>query len=179
MTDATNQGSGPPDPNTGPPASGAKADAAKQAMNVWTVLAVGLVMAALVAIVWIVSARFNKNDSATAVLGVIVPVFATVGAAVVGIPIAYKQGTSAGQQQGQAQGAQTAKAELLPKAADLQRNVDALTTQLRTAGHSPSGAQVLHLTGGLEGTGEPIELPTQVLDDLQVQARTLLHGITD
>ncbi|MDT0271149.1 hypothetical protein RM844_33250, partial [Streptomyces sp. DSM 44915] len=55
-------------------------------------------MAALVVIIWKILDA-STPDSAVAVLGVVIPMFATVGAAVFGIPIAYQRGTTVGAQQ--------------------------------------------------------------------------------
>lgn len=59
----------------------------------WAHVAVVLiVMAALVAIVWLALGETDNAGEAAAVLGTVVPGLAAVGAAVFGIPIAYQSG---------------------------------------------------------------------------------------
>lgn len=70
----------------------------------WHVVALALVLAALVGIVAIVAGRWTDAQDAAAVLGVIVPVFASIGAAVFGIQVAYERGKSAGTTEGKDEG---------------------------------------------------------------------------
>lgn len=81
----------PPGPPSPPAVS-------SRSLNVWTFLTIAVVMAALVVIIWKILDA-STPDSAVAVLGVVIPVFATVGAAVFGIPIAYQRGATVGAQQ--------------------------------------------------------------------------------
>lgn len=60
-----------------------------------------VVLLTLTYIVRIVLNTYSSATDAAAVLGVIVPVFATVGAAVFGIQVAYGKGEQAGQKKGE------------------------------------------------------------------------------
>jgi len=125
-----------------------------RSLNLWAFLSVFAVMAALVAVVVAVVDASKKGDAA-ATLGVIIPVFASIAAAMFGIPLAYKSGTDAGTQQanstkekevaaaaekgaklGQSVTAQTLK----PVIKDVVDGVQAVTATVHEASSSPQGS---------------------------------------
>lgn len=151
-SDATqpSPGSAETPPATTPPPTPA---ASSRPLNLWTFLSIAIVMVALAAIIWKVLDASNP-DSSVAVLGVIIPVFATIGAAVFGIPIAYQRGAdqgtqtaTAGKQQAIAEasdkakkdGQRTAKSQMQPVVSELVAGVNDLVGRVRAASTSPPG----------------------------------------
>lgn len=134
-------------------------------INGFAVLAIFVVMAALVTIVWKVVDAYSAGSDAVSVLGIVIPMFATVGAAVFGIPIAYSRGADAGQQQANAQVPQKIDAatqqtktqlrqQIEPNLQELQAKVDELLSSVRTQTSNPPGTDV-----------HTIELPANILRD--------------
>jgi len=139
-------------PNLAPDPAPAKASA----LTFFGVLAIAIVMGTMLLIVWKVVDGYTKASDAASVLGVIIPVFATIGAAVFGIPIAYSRGTDAGQQQANAQlpqkleqAKQTAKSEvkatLQPSLDALHSQVTDLIGQIRTQTDNPPGGDAFQI----------------------------------
>jgi hypothetical protein len=119
-------------------------------LNFSAVIAIGVVMAALVAIVFQVIDRYPMGSDAGTVLGVIVPVFATVGAAVFGIPIAYQRGADTAEQKAAAaeqpklaaaakDGESSAKQKLAPAVHAVEEAIDRVLNQVRTQTTSRPG----------------------------------------
>jgi hypothetical protein len=70
-----------------------------------------VVVVGIIVVVLIVMPEFDsERDTVTGVLGVVIPAFATIGAAVVGITVGYSTGQSSGKEAGKAEG----KAEVRP-----------------------------------------------------------------
>jgi hypothetical protein len=93
------------------------------ALTPWHVLATAVVVLGLVVLIWLVLANTESAQDATTVLAVIVPAFASIGAAVFGVQVAYsrgqeigeKQGNVTGEKRGNRQGKRQLAADLLPK----------------------------------------------------------------
>jgi hypothetical protein len=159
----------PTQPNTSPPekapvgATPPAPAASSRPLNLWTFLSIAIVMVALAVIIWKVLDASNP-DSSVAVLGVIIPIFATIGAAVFGIPIAYQRGADQGTQTATAgkqheiadaadkakkDGQRTAKSQMQPVVRELVAGVNDLVGRVRTASTSPPGTDnhVLGLLG--------------------------------
>jgi hypothetical protein len=144
-------------------------------LTVWAVLAIAVIMGALVAIVWKVVDSYDGNNS-VAVLGVIIPMFVTIGAAALGFPVAYQRGAEQGRQaeqaatatkidDAQAAGAQDAKAQLRPLVADAKDAVATLSSTVASAGTSPAGLRGMSFVapdqeGALRETHVPSEMLT-------------------
>lgn len=87
--------------------SGGAADQAASARSVgfWHILGLFLIIAGIVLLVLILKPKWNNDtDTVTGVLAVIIPAFATVGAAIFGATVAYSAGKSTGENAGKAQG---------------------------------------------------------------------------
>lgn len=168
------------------PASGV--DAPLPRLTPWHVL---LSIAVLVTLsgfsAWVV--HYYERDTATnaaTILGIVVPAFATIGAAAFGVTIAYKAGQARGEASGQQQGqvAQTAAVSSVRKQTtdllsthidEAERALDDLHTDLLSRAFSPPG-QSRHLFGlreidvstisreGIELTPEPVEVNLTPLD---------------
>lgn len=147
-------------------------EATGRSVNQWAFAAIAVVMASLVAIVWIVLAR--ANSQAPTILGVVIPVFATIGAAVFGVNVGYQQGASAAEQKAeQRTGEEVARAEaaaavaekskLLPDYTRMEATVGELKKLIETAGQSEAGTSGFHLTAP---SGSTLTVPADLLSDV-------------
>ncbi|HVL97083.1 MAG TPA: hypothetical protein VM266_14590, partial [Solirubrobacteraceae bacterium] len=135
-------------------APGAKAPAPTPAtetktpsLGPWHAATILILALALVAITALVLGNVeNQADSATGVLGVIVPVFASVGAAVFGVSVAYNAGKASGEESGTAKGAAAGEEKAKRDIAGT------LLDDLQTAG---TGFETLRRTLRTVGTSEP------------------------
>lgn len=134
------------DDESGGGGSGKRTDSPKTpTVGPYHVMAVAIISLAVVAVTLVVLGEVeNEADSATGVLGVIVPVFATVGAAVFGVTAAYNVGKTSGEDKGAAQGAAAGEARakrdiaatLLKDLRAADAELETLRRTLRTAGAS-------------------------------------------
>ncbi len=79
----------------------------KAAATVTPIHLIGLVIVVLgiLAVLALVMPKFNaERDTAAGILGIVIPAFATIGAALFGITIAYGEGKATGEQKGKAEG---------------------------------------------------------------------------
>lgn len=68
-------------------------------------IGLGIVVLGILAVLALVMPRFNaERDTAAGILGIVIPAFATIGAALFGITIAYSEGKATGEQKGKAEG---------------------------------------------------------------------------
>jgi hypothetical protein len=173
--------SSPPSPPSAPAVS-------SRSLNIWTFLTIAVVMAALVAIVWKILDA-STPDSAVAVLGVVIPMFATVGAAVFGIPIAYQRGATVGAQQATSTKAQEVaaasdsakketqaemKTKIEPVVENLADAARGLVERVRSGTESPVGSDTYLLTRGRdEPIPEEAVIPSGALTDVEKNAAQL------
>lgn len=171
----------PPSPPSPPAVS-------SRALNVWTFLTIAVVMAALVVIIWKILDA-STPDSAVAVLGVVIPVFATVGAAVFGIPIAYQRGATVGAQQAAstknqevAAASDNAKKEaqaemktrIEPVVTNFADAARSLVERVRNGTESPVGTDTHVLTRGRDDPiPEEAVIPSGALTDVEKNAAQL------
>jgi hypothetical protein len=137
----------------------------------WQLASVLVVIAGLVAIFALALGKYDSNkDTMTGVLGVVVPAFATIGAAVFGVSVGYNAGKSAGEATGKAKGeagkvqaVADAKRSLATEVLGHLRNAQAPVAQLVStvahAGSSDPGVQSFTLGAG-DGS---VEVPTDTL----------------
>jgi len=72
----------------------------------WHLAGLGLLILGIVVVLLIVMPRFDaERDTATGVLGVVIPAFATIGAALFGVSVGYNAGQASGTETGKAAGA--------------------------------------------------------------------------
>jgi len=161
----------------------------RSTLNVWGVLAILIVMAALTTIVWKVVDSYTGSD-AVAVLGIIIPMFATIGAAVFGIPIAYQRGTSEGKAQEAANTAPKVDAarklgneektrQVRPLVESLSSGLDQLEERVRTGTVSPQGARgmfALSMTAPNEAV-ESLLVPDELFANLRTNLGALSHAV--
>lgn len=147
--------------------------------NVWSFLTAAVVLTALVLVVkWVLDDTKEAGDVAT-ILGIVVPAFATIGAAMFGIGIAYNAGAKSGEAAGAAGKDQAVAAarrdlasavtEQLTAAHDAAQNI---TTPITTALPSPAGTARFELAPGEAFTGD-----TLVAFDV-ADLRSLNDGLT-
>jgi hypothetical protein len=124
----------------------------QSALTPWHVLATGVVVVGLVVLVWVVLAQTGSAQEATTVLAVIVPAFASIGAAVFGVQVAYsrgketgeKEGDAAGQKRGRQQGKRELAAEALQRLpADAPVDAQGLRAKGPSGGEPPAAAASL------------------------------------
>lgn len=164
-----------------------------RSINLWAFLSIAVVMAAIVAIVWKVLDA-SDPDSSVAVLGVIIPVFATIGAAVFGIPVAYQRGSEAGAQQATstkqqeiaaasdsaaAHAKDDARKQMEPVVQQLRSSTDALLNRVRASTFSPRGTN-FHLAMAPErfalnpeDLSDDEVIPNSALTDVEKQVAQL------
>lgn len=90
-------------------------------LSPWHVLSIAIVVLGLVALVWLVLMQTPTANDAVNILAVIVPAFASFGAAIFGVQVAYgagkdsgeRVGTESGVKQGRQQGRKELAAALL------------------------------------------------------------------
>lgn len=174
-----------------------KQRAAARVLTFPAVLAIVVVMAALVAIVFKVVDTYARGSDAIGVLGVIIPMFATVGAAVFGIPVAYERGAAKGEETAERRtdlkvkdatkdGEKRAREKLNPTVRALDDAVSRLTERVETGMQSPPGRDdfVVQLDRAIadrlpdDTLEEPIfMLPTQDIRDVRQQISELRASV--
>jgi hypothetical protein len=150
----------------------AKTDGAKEAavtrLTAMHIAGLAVLILGILVVLLIVMPEFNdERDTATGVLGVVIPAFATIGAALFGITVGYNAGQSSGKETGKAEGkaegeagkdeaAAVARGEGRKEVAEqvaehLQRGTGPMTKvveSLTTALHSPAGEDVFVVDSG-------------------------------
>lgn len=151
-----------------------ESSAATSIVSLWQFLSATAVVAGLVAIVWIVVKNVSGDgDSAVGVLGMIVPAFATIGAAVFGITSVYQSAKATGEKVGEAKGEagksdavdnarKRLASELLPDIDAARSRQSRLGTRLRTAGSSEPGRNILNFDQTMV---EPLAIDPDELDE--------------
>jgi hypothetical protein len=139
-------------------ATGGKEDtpATTPTVGPWHVVALGILMGALLIALALVIPKFNSDrDTVTGVLGVVIPAFATIGAAIFGVTVGYTAGKAQGESAGKAQGEVEKKAAVNDALSDLHSNVadaheamDAVLKNLTTNLESPKGQNAFVAPGG-------------------------------
>jgi hypothetical protein len=114
------------------------------------VLLIVVILGALVAItIFVVNHYKNQSTDAATILGIVVPAFATIGAATFGVTVAYSAGNAKGEAKGEVK-AQRAATDAAASTADRFRvfvdpaleAVRDTRSQLATAAYSPPGQNV-------------------------------------
>jgi hypothetical protein len=87
----------------------ARTDGAKEAagtrLTAMHIAGLAVLILGILVVLLIVMPEFNEDrDTATGVLGVVIPAFATIGAALFGITVGYNAGQSSGKETGKAEG---------------------------------------------------------------------------
>ena len=126
----------------------------------WQLASVLVVVAGIVAVFALGLSKFDSDkDTMTGVLGVVVPAFATIGAAVFGVTVGYNAGRSAGEATGKAKGEadkvqavadarKSLATEVLGHLRDAQAPVEELVSTVAQAGSSDAGVQSFRLGSG-------------------------------
>jgi hypothetical protein len=117
----------------------------------------------------VVVRHYPKSTDAATILGIVVPVFATVGAAVFGVTAAYQVGTGKGAETGK----KAAAKDLAPKVKAAQTAVHHLAEQVRRAGESPSSSEMLRLNA-VEVPHQDVGAAEAAMAELQGQVEALL-----
>jgi hypothetical protein len=115
---------------------------------------------------WVVS--HYQTDSATnaaTILGIVIPAFATIGAAAFAVTVAYKSGTEQGKAAGQAQGKSDAAKAVAPHVKQAQEAIAALKHQLEESAFSAPGSRDIVL--GIE----PLDTSNLPGDSVRVAAK--------
>jgi hypothetical protein len=117
-----------------------------------------IILIAVTALVGITVFTVREYDAdptkAATILGIVVPAFATIGAAAFGITVAYNAGQQQGEARGRQRGTQEAEQAVAGRQAELQRvlveevrgaqaTFDELASTLETGGASPPGERAL------------------------------------
>jgi hypothetical protein len=126
--------------------------------GVWDFLGLLLFLAAFVAIVvWVTLHYGTRAKDAASILGVVIPVFTAVGAALVGAAAGFKAGETKGVE-GKAEAASTAKQRLAgqvrPSLAVAEQQLDLIATEIERSFASPAGANYLFAPRGTLGGRE-------------------------
>jgi hypothetical protein len=131
------------------PADGAEeTSATPPGVGPWHVAALGVLMAALLIALALVIPKFNSDrDTVTGILGVVVPAFATIGAALFGVTVGYSAGAAQGETTGKAKGEANKDAAVTQalgavhaNASDAQEAMDAIVKGITTHLNSPAGS---------------------------------------
>lgn len=108
-------------------------------------VAITVVAAAVVAITVFTVQHYGAATDAASVLGIVVPVFATVGAAAFGVQVAYQAGSTTGGNKA----AQITKANmagvLAPQIQDIQTALEPLLRTIEREGTSSQGSSLLQI----------------------------------
>ncbi len=137
----------------------------------WQFASVVVVIGGLVAIVALALAKYDSDkDTVTGVLGVVVPAFASIGAAAFGVTVAYHAGKSSGEVTGKAKGEEgkvqavhdakkTLASEVLTHLRNAQAPVEQLVSSVAHAGSSAAGEESFTLAS----EAGPVEVTTDTL----------------
>lgn len=149
--------------------------------NVWSFLSVSVVVLALVGIVTVIVRQFTSAADASSVLAVVIPAFATIGAAVFGVSVGYSAGQTKGESAGVAKGEEKMKSDLREPVERVKARAEEIRRVLMTSLGSAPGERTLRMpsasaaTGALTGAdeGRPFSLDLDVLDDLHAAVARL------
>jgi hypothetical protein len=150
------------------------------------VVALAVVVLGLVAVTALALHRFNPDhDTATGILAVVVPVFATIGAAVFGVTVAYSAGRTTGEAAGSeakrsaaTQARRDLASEVLERLRPAGESVERILEPLVTLLPSPEGERAHVLPAGAS-LGRPLRIEGHDLEGASrclTGARTLLEG---
>lgn len=168
-------------------------------LDVWDVLLIVAALSALI-ILTLYTARHYAGDAtkAATVLGIVVPAFATIGAAAFGVTVAYSAGQAQGQARGQADkdaAVMTAKAdaaELLSDPLDAaERRFGEISRLVQERAYSPPGSRALLLgvraptkrfdlgeEATVELQPEPLEVEASDLDEIR-ESLARMRGVAN
>jgi hypothetical protein len=150
------------------------------------IVALSVVVVGLIVVTALALGHFNsERDTATGILGIVVPVFATIGAAVFGVTVAYSAGRTTGEaagadakrsavQKGRSELASQVLERLRPAGESVERILEPLTTLLP----SPEGERAHVLPAGA-ALGRPLRIEGEDLEGASrclAGARSLLEG---
>jgi hypothetical protein len=157
------------------------------------VLLVAVILGALVGLtIFVVDHYHAHSTDAATILGIVVPAFATIGAAAFGLTVAYKAGAAKGEASGAAQAKDAAEqavsSTVAPVSYDVDRALEAVRrsrADLETAGYNPPGETGLmfapyRLRERFDEPTEPITVDRQPLHDAEawlMHSRGVLDGI--
>jgi hypothetical protein len=132
------------------------------------VAALAVVIVGLLVALWLVLQNTENASEATNVLGVVIPAFATIGAAVFGITAAYRVGNATGESKGKEDGKEEVKKAIRPLVERLESNAtEQVIVPLRRNLVSESGSDFASFSVGGEG------IPNQAVVDIEADIRTL------
>jgi hypothetical protein len=175
--DATNGATKDGEGATTPTDDAEKTPATSPAIGPWHVAALGVLMAAMVIALALVIPKFNSDrDTVTGILGVVIPVFATIGAAIFGVTVGYSAGKAQGETTGKAQGEANKDAAVTEalgavhaSATDAHEALDTIVKGITTHLNSPAGSNAY-----LAPDGSP------VVETLQLaQAREKMSAVME
>lgn len=128
------------------------------ARSPWDVLLIATILAALIVLTVYVVHHYATSTDAATILGIVIPAFATIGAAVFGVTVAYNAGTSKGAQKGEANAKKDASETLGPLLKEAYQAVAGTHANLQTEGLSRSGSPLIEFArlvdSGPEATPE-------------------------
>lgn len=160
-----------------PAPSGPPSDKAAATVTPIHVIGLGIVVLGILAVVGLVMPKFNaERDTAAGVLGIVIPAFATIGAALFGITIAYSEGKSTGEEKGKAKG-ETAKAKAVATAGSAGRKSAASEILARLQPSDEASDRVVTAIG--EALVSPAGERRYVLDPHQVGDQRLTIDAVD
>ena len=168
----------------------------------WDVLTVAVALVALITITIYTARHYGDNaTNAATILGIVVPAFATIGAAAFGITVAYNAGQAKGEATGQAAGvAEKAKAvttarkqaadQLAPALESARSALGRVSGLLSEHSFSPPGQRTMILgiapidetvatrAGTIDLQPAPLELDPQPIEEAK-QELDRLHGLIE
>jgi hypothetical protein len=149
-------------------------------------LLLAITLGALVGLTVVLIKHYPTSADAATILGIVVPAFATIGAAIFGVTVAYNAGQAKGEakgEQGKIEATDEARrhtaATLLPRVNSALSAVSTMREAIQSAGASPSRErsllfQPLTTLSLMERGGDvPVTLDPQALEDAQGELEAL------
>jgi hypothetical protein len=131
--------------------------------NFWTFASVLTIVVAVVIItLYTVRHYATSATDAGTILGIVIPVFATMGAAIFGVTVAYQSGSRTGEQTGVKKGKNDAANIVEPEVNSMHDSAERLVRRIEVHGSSRAGEEMLLL-----GRDNPVEVPNSDLAELR------------
>lgn len=126
-----------------------------------------VIVGLLVALLLVLQNTDDANEAAN-ILGVVIPAFATIGAAIFGITVAYKVGNATGESKGKEDGKEEVKKTIRPVVERLESSArEQVIVPLRRNLVSQTGSDIASFSAGDE------EISNQAVVDIEADIRTL------
>lgn len=169
-------------------AGGADQAASTPSVGPWHILGLFLIIAGIVLLVLILKSKWNNDtDTVTGVLAVIIPAFATVGAAIFGATVAYSAGKSTGESAGKREG-EANKGQAVKEGK--QQLANTVLKPLRKANESvnnivpplarlPSPAGEEHFLIDASAAADPIRIPIKDVQGVPAGMEEAIHRLEE